>query len=84
MGSMTNISETNIKEKATLDVYQDPAQAENKEQEEVVILVRHVSKKFCLNSQCIWRMGLLNLSKNLLGLKLNSSTLRQGAFWALR
>jgi len=50
---------------------------------EVLVSVKHVSKKFCRHLRRSMAYGLLELSRNLVGLKGQSDTLRRGEFWAL-
>ena len=50
---------------------------------EVLISFDHVSKKFCRNLRRSMAYGLLELSRNLIGLKIKNDTLRPGEFWAL-
>ncbi|MFC2055166.1 hypothetical protein ACFLV7_12870, partial [Chloroflexota bacterium] len=51
--------------------------------DEVVVSVRNVSKKFCKNLRRSMAYGIADLSKNLVGVKPDSSTLRKDEFWAL-
>lgn len=51
--------------------------------QEVLISFDHVSKKFCRHLRLSMAYGLLDLSKNLVGIKGKSDTLRKGEFWAL-
>ena len=67
----------------------DPTQqhtADNLETDsrEVLVSFDHVSKKFCRNLRRSMAYGLLELSKNLVGLKVESGALRKGEFWALK
>ena len=51
--------------------------------ENVIVSVKQVSKKFCRNLKRSMAYGIVDLSKNLLGIKPKTGTLRQGEFWAL-
>ncbi len=48
-----------------------------------VISVKNVSKKFCRHLRRSMAYGIIDLSKNLLGLKPDTTTLRASEFWAL-
>jgi lipopolysaccharide transport system ATP-binding protein len=50
---------------------------------DVVISARDVSKKFCKHLRRSMAYGILDLSKNLLGIKPDSTKLRKHEFWAL-
>ncbi|MBD3351820.1 MAG: ATP-binding cassette domain-containing protein [Candidatus Lokiarchaeota archaeon] len=50
---------------------------------DVLISINHVSKKFCRNLKRSMAYGIADLTKNLLGLKPNTTMLRQAEFWAL-
>ena len=50
---------------------------------EVVVSVKNVSKKFCKNLKRSMAYGIVDLSKNLLGIKPNSTGLRKDEFWAV-
>jgi lipopolysaccharide transport system ATP-binding protein len=54
-----------------------------KQQGEVIITVKKVSKKFCKNLKLSMFYGIVDLSKSLFGLKPNSTTLRKSEFWAV-
>lgn len=49
----------------------------------LAVRVTNVSKKFCRHLRRSMAYGLLDLSRNLIGLKTRNYTLRQGEFWAL-
>ena len=51
--------------------------------DEVVVSVKNVSKKFCKHLRRSMAYGIVDLSKNLLGVKPNSTNLRKDEFWAL-
>jgi lipopolysaccharide transport system ATP-binding protein len=51
--------------------------------EKVVLSVRNISKKFCKNLKLSMFYGIVDLSKNLLGLKPNADSLRKSEFWAI-
>ncbi len=51
--------------------------------EESLVSVKNISKKFCRNLRRSMAYGIADLSKNLLGLKPQTDTLRQHEFWAL-
>ncbi len=53
------------------------------QQGEVLVSVRHVSKKFCRHLRLSMGYGLLELLGNLAGLKVKKDALRRGEFWAL-
>ena len=53
------------------------------EQDDVVVSVRNVSKKFCRNLRRSMFYGIKDLSQNLLGFKPDTTTLRRDEFWAL-
>ena len=50
---------------------------------EVVVSVKNVSKKFCKNLKRSMAYGIMDLSKNLVGIKQDSTKLRKDEFWAL-
>lgn len=50
---------------------------------DVLVSFQQVSKKFCRHLRRSMAYGLLELTKNLVGLKVHSDTLRKGEFWAL-
>lgn len=50
---------------------------------DTVLTVNNVSKKFCRNLKRSMAYGILDLSKNLFGIKQDSSALRKDEFWAL-
>jgi len=52
-------------------------------QNEVVVSVKNVSKKFCKNLRRSMAYGIADLSRNLLNLKHSTSELRKDEFWAL-
>ncbi|MCD6415713.1 MAG: ABC transporter ATP-binding protein [Planctomycetes bacterium] len=51
--------------------------------DDVVLSVRGVSKKFCRHLRRSMAYGIIDLSKNLLGVRPDSSGLRKAEFWAL-
>ena len=51
---------------------------------DVVVSVRDVSKKFCRNLRRSMIFGVQDLSRNLIGLPLQSGQLRKDEFWALK
>ena len=51
--------------------------------DEVIISMNHVSKKFCRHLRRSMAYGLLDLSRNFIGVKNKRDHLRQGEFWAL-
>lgn len=75
--------------KSTMSAFQkeDPIlqhiNQENLIQNESLIVVKHISKKFCRNLRRSMAYGIADLSKNLLGLKPDTRKLRQSEFWAL-
>ena len=56
---------------------------EETDREEVVISIKGLSKKFCKNLRRSMFYGLLDLCKNLFGVKPDNSYLRKDEFWAL-
>jgi len=58
-------------------------QTENTDKGKIVISVEHVSKKFCRKLRRSMAYGIADLSKNLLGMKPDTTTLRKDEFWAL-
>ncbi|MBA3029874.1 MAG: ATP-binding cassette domain-containing protein [Desulfobacteraceae bacterium] len=53
------------------------------ETEDPVIMVERVSKKFCSNLKRSMAYGIIDLSKNLAGVKTTSNSLRKNEFWAV-
>lgn len=51
---------------------------------DVVVAVRGVAKKFCKHLKRSMAYGIMDLSKNLLGIKPSTTSLRKGEFWALK
>lgn len=51
--------------------------------DDMPILVRGVSKKFCRNLKTSIRYGIQDIALNMLGLSSNSGRLRNGEFWAV-
>jgi len=56
---------------------------EQRNNNEVFISVKNVSKKFCKNLRQSMAYGIIDLSKNLVGIKSDSSNLRKDEFWAI-
>jgi lipopolysaccharide transport system ATP-binding protein len=54
-----------------------------KETNNIVIAVEHVSKKFCRHLRRSMAYGIADLTKNLLGIKPDTTKLRKAEFWAL-
>lgn len=50
---------------------------------DIVVSVNNVSKKFCRNLKRSMAYGIADLSKNLFGIKPESATLRKDEFWAV-
>ena len=50
---------------------------------DVVVSVKNVSKKFCRNLKRSMAYGILDLSKNLIGVKSDTTKIRKDEFWAL-
>jgi len=50
---------------------------------EIVVSARNISKKFCKKLRQGMAYGITDLSKNIIGIKPDSSKLRQDEFWAL-
>jgi lipopolysaccharide transport system ATP-binding protein len=55
----------------------------HKDTDEIVISAKNVSKKFCKNLKRSLAYGIVELSKNLIGVIPDSTTLRRDEFWAL-
>ncbi len=55
-----------------------------KNDSEVVISVKNVSKKFCRNLRRSMFYGILDLSKNLVGIKPDTTSLGKDEFWAIK
>ena len=51
--------------------------------DKIAISVKNASKKFCKGLRRNMAYGIMDLSKNLFGIKQNSGTLRKDEFWAL-
>ena len=51
---------------------------------EVVVSVKNISKKFCRHLRRSMKYGIFDLSKNLVGIKPDSSSLRRDEFWAVK
>ncbi len=56
---------------------------EDRNHDEVVVSIKQVSKKFCRNLRRSMAYGIVDLSKDLVGMKPDTHTLRQSEFWAL-
>lgn len=56
--------------------------AESGKSEEVVFSVKNISKKFCKSLKRNMFYGILDLARNLVGIRPDSTTLRKGEFWA--
>ncbi len=52
--------------------------------DEIVVSAKNVSKKFCKNLKRSLAYGIVELSKNLIGIKPDLTTLRKDEFWALK
>ena len=52
-------------------------QVVSEDQDELILTVKNVSKKFCRNLKRSMAYGMMDLSKSLFGMKLQSSTLRK-------
>ncbi|PIE34920.1 ABC transporter ATP-binding protein [candidate division KSB3 bacterium] len=72
-----------MKEIDMADSPQQPIPLNSPVQKDVVISVEHVSKKFCRNLRRSMAYGMVDLSKNLLGLSPKNGQLRKDEFWAL-
>ena len=55
----------------------------SQEDSEIVLSVRNLSKKFCKSLKRGMLYGMLDLTKNMLGIKSDNSYLRKTEFWAL-
>ena len=53
------------------------------DQREVIVSFSHVSKKFCRHLRRSMAYGLLDLSRNFVGLKAQNNDLRRDEFWAI-
>ena len=51
--------------------------------DEIIISARNVSKKFCNNLRLSMAYGIMDLSKNLIGLRPNTENLRKNETWAV-
>ena len=51
---------------------------------DVVVSVRGVNKKFCRNLRRSMAYGIADLTRNLIGIKSDSTTLKRDEFWALK
>lgn len=60
-----------------------PKQSTASEPGETVVSVKNVSKKFCKKLKRSMAYGIIDLSKNLVGLKPDSNELRKDEFWAV-
>lgn len=58
-------------------------QAKEANKGEVVVSVKNVSKKFCKKLKRSMAYGIIDLSKNLFGIKPNSTRRRRDEFWAI-
>lgn len=56
--------------------------AESGKSDEVVFSVKNISKKFCKRLKRSMFYGILDLARNLVGIRPDSTTLRKGEFWA--
>jgi lipopolysaccharide transport system ATP-binding protein len=56
---------------------------ESRTNDDVVVSVKNASKKFCKHLRRSMAYGIMDLSKNLLGIRPNSTELRKDEFWAL-
>jgi len=52
-------------------------------QNDVIVEVDHLSKKYCKSLRRSMRYGIEDIGRNLLGLRSRSGVLREGEFWAL-
>lgn len=55
----------------------------NNKSDDVVVSVKNVSKKFCKNLKHSMAYGIVELSKNLMSIKPDSTVLRKNEFWAV-
>jgi len=58
-------------------------QRDGQRNDDILVSVRHVSKKFCRNLKRSMLYGIHDLGKNLIGLKRDSSMLHKDEFWAV-
>ena len=66
------------------DLYVSAARGSVLNESEVILSARNVSKKFCKKLRRSMAYGLIDLTKNLFGIKPDSAELRQEEFWALK
>jgi len=83
MECTTNFYEPTVKERETIHSSEASIQTEGNNQEDILVSIKHVSKKFCRNLRRSMAYGIADLSKNLLGMKPDTSMLRQSEFWAI-
>ena len=57
---------------------------ERRTNDDVVVSVKNVSKKFCKHLRRSMAYGIADLSKNLIGIKPDSTELRKDEFWAVK
>ena len=72
-----------LQEMALAQLPRKPLEAADDGRGEVVVSVKNVSKKFCKNLKRSMAYGIVDLAKNLAGIKPDSTTLRKDEFWAL-
>ncbi len=61
----------------------ESAQDERRGEKDVILSVKNISKKFCKTLRRSMAYGIIDLSKNLVGIKPDSTQLRRDEFWAL-
>lgn len=66
------------------DLHKSTAQGSVLNESEVILSARNVSKKFCKRLRRSMAYGLIDLTKNLFGIKPDSAELRKEEFWALK
>lgn len=65
------------------DLHKPPVQEPVMDKNEIVLSAKKISKKFCKKLRRSMAYGLTDLTKNLFGIKPDSSGLRKEEFWAL-
>ncbi len=70
-------------EKTCSSGHPDATNSRQHSDNDVVVSVKNVSKKFCKHLKRSMAYGIMDLSKNLLGIKPDSTTARKDEFWAV-
>ncbi|KKL64065.1 hypothetical protein LCGC14_2168780, partial [marine sediment metagenome] len=61
----------------------ESAQDEKRGEKDVILSVKNISKKFCKTLRRSMAYGIIDLSKNLVGIKPDTTQLHRDEFWAL-